>query len=527
MCLKTKVTDYINACFTGLWIQTQEPDEAEKELRQLAHEKTQQADQDPTGETGPWALCNWDIARGWASIYPQQTVKDENGEDKPISPQYQDAGDPQAPLNVLPQIAPAGTDQTTIMLLHNYHRFLNNPMVMQKTFNMLLEGKIRRAILVILSPVVNIPQELEKVFVVIDHDLPSKAKLKEIGQEMEEDPVHVPDTVLDAAAGLTHYEAEGAFALSLARHSKLQPDEVWELKESMLKKSGLLTMHRGKETFADLGGLDGIKTFCKQALAAWTPTKRKGATSSNKPQPRGVLILGVPGTGKSAFAKALGNEIGRPTLLADPASWKGSLVGETGQKTRQALKIADAMSPCIFFIDEIEKAMAGATSEHQGDSGVSADQLGAFLTWLNDHTTDVFVIATSNDISKLPPEFTRAERWDATFFIDLPSEEERALIWGQYLNHYNIPETIQAIPPASHFWTGAEIKSCCRLAALLETDLTTAARNIVSIHKSAGQKVSALREWASGRCLSASTGSVYHHNEQSASPSKTRRNITR
>src|SRR5262249_10179394 len=158
---------------------------------------------------------------------------------------------------------------------------------------------------------------------------------------------------------LTRAEAEGAFALSLAKHGEIRPEVVWDLKCQALKKSGLLTLHRGTERFADLGGLDSLKEFTRKALA-------------NGHQARGVLLLGVPGTGKSAFAKALGAEVGRPVLIADPGSWKGSLVGETGAKTRQALKVADAMSPCVLFMDEIEKALAGGTAQHQGDSGVSA-----------------------------------------------------------------------------------------------------------------------------------------------------------
>src|SRR5205085_10467041 len=167
--------------------------------------------------------------------------------------------------------------------------------------------------------------------------------------------------VLDAAAGLTRYEAEGAFALSLARHNVLRPEVIWELKAQTLKKNNLLTLHRGGERFDGLGGLAGLKDFCRRALAPGKPVK-----------PRGVLLLGVPGTGKSAFAKCLGNETGRPTLLMDVGALLGSLVGQSEHNIRRALAIADAMAPCILFCDEIEKALSGAASSGQTDSGVSA-----------------------------------------------------------------------------------------------------------------------------------------------------------
>ena len=182
--------------------------------------------------------------------------------------------------------------------------------------------------------------------------------------------------MLDAAAGLTRYEAEGAFFLSLVRHGKVTAEAVWELKSQMLKKSGLLSLHRGTESFANLGGLEAMKSFCLRAIRSQghrNPLRRPGV----------LLLLGVPGTGKSAFAKALGTETGRPTLILDIGSLMGSLVGQTEQNIRQALKIADAMAPCILFLDEVEKALSGANGT--GDSGVSARLFGTFLTWLNDH----------------------------------------------------------------------------------------------------------------------------------------------
>jgi hypothetical protein len=300
--------------------------------------------------------------------------------------------------------------------------------------------------------------------------------------------------VLDAAAGLTRYEAEGAFAHSLAQHGTLRPEVIWELKAQALKKNNLLTLHRGPASFAGLGGLAFLKDFCRRALAPARPVRA-----------RGLLLLSPPGCGKSMLAKALGRKTGRPTLLLDLGALYGSLVGATEANVRQALRIADAMSPAILFVDELEKALGGIGS--LGDSGVSTRLFGALLTYLSDHDSDVFFLGTCNDISRLPPEFSRAERFDSVYFIDLPSCAEKDVIWTLYREQFGIAS--EQARPAATDWTGAEIRACCRLAALLDRTLTEAARHVVPVAVTAAEQVEKLRSWASGRCLSASTPGVY------------------
>jgi SpoVK/Ycf46/Vps4 family AAA+-type ATPase len=157
--------------------------------------------------------------------------------------------------------------------------------------------------------------------------------------------------------------------LRLTRSNAIRPESIWELKAQTLRKNNLLTLHRGKESFNDLGGLGNLKDFCRRAMKP-----------GNKVKPRGVLLLGVSGSGKSAFCKALGNKTGRPTLLLDIGSLMGSLVGQSESNLRLALRVADAMSPCILFVDELEKALSGVGS--QGDSGVSTRLFGNLLTLL-------------------------------------------------------------------------------------------------------------------------------------------------
>jgi len=201
----------------------------------------------------------------------------------------------------------------------------------------------------------------------------------------------------------------------------------------------------------------------------------------------------------------LGTETGRPTLLLDVGMLFGSLVGQTEQNVRQALRIAEAMAPCILFIDEIEKGLSGVGGA--SDSGVSSRLFGTFLTWLNDHHSEVYVVATCNDISRLPPEFSRAERFDGIFFLDLPSAEEKTAIWSLYREQYELDA--EQAQPADEHWTGAEIRACCRLAALLDVPLKEAARQIVPVAVTATESVERLRTWASGRCLSAETPGLY------------------
>lgn len=483
MTLSEKLREYVAAAFTGLWVQSYEHEDALREIAQLCRDQK-------------WSVATWDIDRGLQ--IPNQAAANT-------------AGDPIAAIKAIN--AMAQPDSSALLVLPNFHRFMQSTEVVQALAHQITTGKQNRTFVVVLSPIVQIPVELEKQFVVLEHDLPSRDQLQQIASTIATEDGELPSgenlvRLIDAASGLTRYEAEGAFSLSLVRHSKLEPDAVWELKTQALKKSGLLSLHRGGESFENLGGLDAIKGFCKKALQ----TKDNAQVKA-----RGILLLGVPGTGKSAFAKALGNETGRPTLVMDVGSLMGSLVGQTEHNVRQALRIVDAMAPCVLFCDEIEKALSGVASSGSTDSGVSARLFGSLLTWLSDHHSDVFFIGTCNDISKLPPEFSRAERFDGIFFLDLPSTSEKAKIWEMYLGQYGLKAQSK---PKDVDWTGAEIKSCCRLAALLDVSPTEAAKHVVPVALTASESVERLRAWASGRCLSSSKGGIYLRNGEQPLPTR-------
>lgn len=479
MTLTERLREYVMACTTGIWVESHEHSDALQVIAQLCRDEE-------------WRLATWDINRG---------MRIAGGVGDGVS---DGANDPLAAIQTVNSLAT--DDGTAVLVLQNFHRFMQSAEIVQAVARQVVDGKQNRTFVVVLSPVVQIPIELEKLFVVVDHELPNREQLTEIacGIATEENEIPMGDElqrIIDAAAGLTRYEAENAFSLSLVRQGRLTAETLWIQKAQMLKKSGLLSLYRGDDNFSSLGGLNALKSFCRRSLlqaSRGNPLKR----------PRGVMLLSPPGCGKSQFCKSLGRETGRPVLMLDVGALMGSLVGQTEQRTRAALRIADAMAPCILMVDEVEKAFSGATSG-ASDSGVSSRMFGTFLSWLNDHVSDVYVVCTANDVSRLPPEFARAERFDAVVFIDLPGRDDKDQIWSLYLALYELE--LNGTRPNDDRWTGAEIKACCRLAALLNVPIMASAGNIVPIAVTSAEPVDRLRNWASGRCLDADNGGIYQH----------------
>ncbi|WDI41026.1 AAA family ATPase [Bremerella sp. P1] len=490
MRLANEIQELVRAGFSGLWVQSCEPEDALAELAQMC-------------QTESWKLASWDIDAGL------------NGQ---VSTEGVAVTDPLSAVRSLASVPSDG--HPTLLVLANFHRFLGSAEVIQALLHQVAQGKVHQRHLIILSPVVQLPVELERVFTVIEHSLPTRQQLEEIAASIAADAEEFPEgaereRILDAACGLSRYEAENAFALSLVRHGRIEPSAIWQLKSLALLKGGLLSLHRGGETFDDLGGLGALKEFCLRAL-------RPGSSTNYAVKAKGVLLLGVPGTGKSALAKALGAEGGRPTLTLDVGTLMGGIVGETESRTRRALKIIDAMAPAVLFVDELEKSLSGTSGSGQTDSGVGSRMLGTLLTWLADHESDIFVIATSNDISKLPPELTRAERFDAIFFLDLPGRSQKDVIWQMYVRRFGLDAS--QVLPEDESWTGAEVRACCRLAALLDVSLMEAAKNVVPVAATSAESVQRLRNWSSGRCLSAESGGIYR--ADSTPSSKQRRRLS-
>ncbi|MCA9222583.1 MAG: AAA family ATPase, partial [Planctomycetales bacterium] len=404
MTMTQGLVEYVRACFTAIWIESHEHHDALTAIAQLCHQEA-------------WRLATWDIEQG---LRVSETESDVG------------ASDPLAAIRALNALA--SPEGTALLVLQNFHRFLQSAEIVQALAHQVVAGKQNRTIVIVLAPVVSLPVELEKLFVVLGHELPSREQLAEIAEGIATEVGEFPegrerDSVLDAAVGLTRYEAENAFSLSLVREGRLTATTLWEQKAQMLKKSGTLQLYRGGDDFSRLGGLGALKAFTKRALL-------QPRRDNPRKRPRGVMLLSPPGCGKSQFCKSLGSEVSRPVLILDVGSLMGSLVGQSEERTRQALRTIDAMAPCVVMIDEVEKAFAGANGH--GDSGVAARMFGTFLGWLNDHESDVFVVCTANDVSRLPPEFSRSERFDGVFFVDLPSREEKDAIWEIYLRLFEL-----------------------------------------------------------------------------------------
>jgi hypothetical protein len=472
MSLEKEIKELVCAGFSGIWVESMECDDAVTAIKSLAEERK-------------WGCDVWDIDRQL----------------------YSGAVAAPGPLQALRSLDLPKTNETVILVLKNFHRFLPNPEVVQALANRVVQGKGIGQYIVIVSPTIALQPEVEKLFTVVHHELPDETQLRTICNDLftgdttfEKPSEEQVTTVVEASRGLTRQESENAYALSLVRHNKLEPDTIWGIKAQTLEKSGTMTLYRGDANFQNLGGLENLKQFCIRAM-------RKQGEKHVDQRPKGVLLLSPPGCGKSQFAKALGNEVGRPTVMLDFGSLMGKFVGESEGNMRRALKQVDAMAPCVLFVDEIEKGLAGVGNGGANDSGVSARLFGTLLTWLNDHTSDVFFIGTCNDASQLPAPFARAERFDGVFFVDLPADEQRKQIWDIYLNQFGIDKA-QTKPDDTN-WTGAEIKSCCRLAALLDVPLVEAAQNVVPVSVTSAEQIESLRKWAEGRCLSADSAGLY------------------
>lgn len=479
MTLASEIREHIAAGFSGLYVKTFEPDDATHEIGALSRNLG-------------WNCLVWDIDSG-------------------LQGTNEFADDPLSMVKALPSLCLAD-GSPTVLIMRYLHRMIGNPSMLSAIENVLRQGKAKGFHLVIVAPEVSLPIELSRSFVVLEHSLPDRETLQTIASEIAESDSDLPsgddlETLLDAAQGLTRCEAENAFALSLVRHQKIQADTVFSLKAQALTKTGYLRLSTSKRRFDDLGGLANIKDFCLRVLS---PNPNRIGN------PQGVLALGPPGTGKTAFAEALGNECGLPTVILDIGSLKGSLVGQSEERTRHAIATINAMGRCIVFIDEVERALAGASGNGQNDSGVSSGIFGTFLTWLSDPDRQAFIVATSNDIRSIPPQFSRSGRFDGVFFWDLPGREQKDKIWDIYIGIYRLDPAQDK--PLDADWTGADIQSCCQKANMLGISLAEASRYVVPIAKRSKAEIESLREWCDGTTTSAEYPDTYRRNPAQSIP---------
>ncbi len=382
----------------------------------------------------------------------------------------------------------------------------------------------------IVGPTLRLPLELQKDVTVVSFDLPSKeelgalldrtlAEVNEATGRGLQVPPEVRERILTAAAGLTLNEAENVYAKTLVVSGRLSDADlpiILSEKEQTIRKSGMLEYYHANESLQQIGGMDVLKDWLVKRSVAFDPR----AQEYGLPAPKGVLLIGVQGCGKSLTAKAIAGLWGLPLLRLDVGRLFNSLVGSSEENVRTAIGVAESVAPVVLWVDEIEKSMAGSQSSGFSDGGTSARVLSSFLTWLQEKTAPVFVVATANSIDQLPPELLRRGRLDETFFVDLPDGRERQEVFQIHLEKRGrSPESfdLPRLAAATEGFSGAEIEQCL-IAGLFDAysagaPLTTevlerAARDTVPLSRTMKEPIDRLREWAEGRARRASSGLV-------------------
>jgi ATP-dependent 26S proteasome regulatory subunit len=380
------------------------------------------------------------------------------------------------------------------------------------------------------APVMEIPTELEKEITVLNYPLPSREDLGELLDRIIEDlkqfkqvRIELDDAgrerLLQAALGLTLGEAENVFAKIIVKDERLSGDDVNEVfaeKQQIIRKSGLLEYCATSESFANIGGLKVLKEWLNKRSVAFSNEAR----AFGLPAPRGILMLGVQGCGKSLTAKAVSTQWQLPLLRFDMGRMFGSFVGSSEENVRRAISVAESVAPAILWVDEIDKAFAGSQGSGISDGGTTARVFGTLLTWLSEKSAPVFVVATANDISQLPPELLRKGRLDEIFFVDLPSRDERLEVFRIHLVKRGRDAArfdLEALADAGNDFSGAEIEEAINSALYdafyAKTELTTehirtALVQSVPLARTMDEQISRLRRWAEGRARNASVARV-------------------
>jgi SpoVK/Ycf46/Vps4 family AAA+-type ATPase len=385
--------------------------------------------------------------------------------------------------------------------------------------------------LIILSPILELPMELEKDVTVIDYPLPDLKVLDSILSDIENKCKSNPNLTIDlqkkereellkAALGLTFSEVNNVISKALVKHGRLDASDIpliLEEKKQLTKKGGSLEYVDVDVDLDAVGGLDVLKQWFKERSLGFTEEARRFPLEV----PKGVLLVGVPGCGKSMSAKALAKEWNKPLLRFDIGSVFGKYLGESEFNMRRAIKIAETMAPCVLWVDEIEKGFSGVQAGER-DSGTSARVFGTFLTWMQEKKSEVFVFATSNDISSLPPELLRKGRFDEIFFVDLPTEDEREEIFRYHLGKRQNKETgrvlenfnIKLLAEKSEGYSGAEIEAAIESALykvffehreLTDQDIIKSLEETKPISIIMKEKIQSLRAWAKDHARYASS----------------------
>jgi SpoVK/Ycf46/Vps4 family AAA+-type ATPase len=471
----------LRACYPLIYIPTSEEERVENAITSVAQ------------KLGNRNIYLWDFVEGYQN-----------------NPNHQGQGK-RNPLQALELLDKLPNNTGGIFILRDFQRFLDDISVSRKLRNLARRLKSEPKNIVIISSEVNIPHELTEVFTIIDFPLPSPTELKieiqrlisSTGQNLSENFLN---ELVRSSQGLSLERVRRVLTRAIASHGKIESEDVeliLEEKRQSIRQTQILDFYPATEQISDIGGLDNLKDWLLRRGGAFSDQAR----AYGLPHPRGLLLVGIQGTGKSLTAKAIAHHWHLPLLRLDVGRLFGGLVGESESRTRQMINLAEALSPCILWIDEIDKAFSGI--EGKGDSGTTSRVFGTFITWLAEKKTPVFVVATANNIQTLPPEMLRKGRFDEIFFVGLPSQEEREAIFNVHLarlrphniKNYDIKRLAYETPDFS----GAEIEQtlieAMHIGFSQNRDFTTddileSASQIVPLARTAQEQIQLLRNWA-------------------------------
>jgi ATP-dependent 26S proteasome regulatory subunit len=442
-------------------------------------------------------------------------------------------GDVRDPIRALDWVANNLT-RDAIVVLRDFHPFFNDPMVARRVRDLVHlfgDGTGPKRTVIFLSSVVKLPMEMEKDAVVVDFDLPDRQTLEDIVREQAFEGAksqrfgknfakvlesgELQREIAEAALGLTEVEARQVFKKSSVRDKSFNLKTILQEKKHIIRKSGILEFYETSLGMESVGGLVHMKEWLNKRRHAFTPA----AQDFGLPPPKGILLLGVPGCGKSLSAKAISQAWAMPLLRLDVGKVFGSLVGSSEENMRRAIKTAEAVAPAILWLDELEKGFSGTKSSGSSDGGTTARVFATFLTWLQEKTSPVFVIATANDVSQLPPELLRKGRFDEIFFVDLPNRDERREILSiQLKKRHRDPGSFDMgkLVQSTAGYSGSELEEII-VGALYDTfdegqgqtDIDTdrlvqAAREVIPLSQTMRERLAEMREWSKSRARRAS-----------------------
>ena len=428
--------------------------------------------------------------------------------------------DPLEALQLLEGLFASDSPRHVVLLRDlQLHLEQGDPMLVRSIRDTLRLAKSNGHAIILLGCRLKLPPELEHEITNVDFDLPDATQLGHVldgilnSAKLKKLSAPEKESTLQSALGLTTTEAENAFALSVVETTDIDPKVVAREKARTLKRSGLVEVIEATTGLDDIGGLNHLKEWLTGRAGAFSESAR----TYGLPAPKGLLIVGIPGTGKSLTAKATAGAFGLPLLRLDMGRVFGGIVGQSEANLRSVIQTAEAIAPCVLWIDEIEKGFSGSKSSGSTDGGTSSRVFGSFLSWMQEKEKAVFVVATANDVSQLPPEFLRKGRFDEMFFVDLPDARERAQIWDIVIaRHGRKPRDYDTVvlARACEQFTGAEIEAVF-IDAMHEAyvegkepegkEILEAIARTVPLAQLMDGKIAALRHWAKGRAREAAS----------------------